>query len=137
MFYATGAFYQTIGDVFGISKSIVEDVIEEVSFLIASKLKDQFICMPTPQDILQSKVLFMRMSNFPLCIAAVDGTHVLIRSYGGNDGEVYRNRKMVFSLNVQLAVSADVIIKFPIQIRRDIFLMPNDKIPNFFCRNGF
>lgn len=63
----------------------------------------------TPQEILKAKVDFMRWSGFPLCIAAVDGTHVLIQSYGGLDAEVYRNRKMVFSHNCQLIVSADVI----------------------------
>lgn len=64
----------------------------------------------TQQEILDAKVDFMRLSGFPLCIGAIDGTHVLIQSYGGENAEIYRNRKMVFSHNCQLAVSADVII---------------------------
>lgn len=65
----------------------------------------------TEAEILNAKVGFMRLADFPLCVAAVDGTHVLINSFGGEDSELYRNRKTTFSLNVQLAVSADVIFK--------------------------
>lgn len=72
-------------------------------------LRKDYIFMPTLERALESKVAFMRMSYFPVCIAAVDGTHVSVQSFGGADAEVYRNRKMYFSLNVQLAVSADVI----------------------------
>lgn len=108
-FYAVGAFYQVIGDMFGVSTYVVRSTIIEVSFLIATKLRGRFIVMPeTQQEILNAKVDFMRQSEFPMCIAAVDGTHVPIQSYGGAEAEIYRNRKMFFSHNCQLAVSADV-----------------------------
>lgn len=109
-FYAVGTFYIAIGEMFGVSKSTVETIIREVSYLISSRLRPQFIAMPEgQQDLLNAKMDFMRWGKFPMCIAAVDGTHVLIQSFGGYDAEAYRNRKMVFSLNVQLASSADVI----------------------------
>lgn len=112
-FYAVGCFYMAIADMFGVSKSIVEAIIFEVSYLISSKLRENVIVMPqTPQELLNAKVDFMRWSGFPMCITAVDGTHVLIQSFGGHDAELYRNRKMVFSLNCQIAVSADVFIRF-------------------------
>lgn len=99
-----------IADMFGVSKSTVETIIRKVSFIISKELRARFITMPeTQQDLLNAKVEFMRWSHFPMCIAAIDGTHVLVQSFGGNDSEVYRNRKMVFSLNVQLATSADVM----------------------------
>lgn len=108
-FYATSGFYQSIADMFGISKSIVEAIVAEVSYLICHYLRERFIKMPsTVQEIIHSKVEFMRLARFPLCIGAVDGTHVLIQSFGGHDAEIYRNRKLNFSLNVQLAVSANV-----------------------------
>lgn len=107
-FYAVQPFYEALADMFGISKSLIETIIEEVSYLI-SRLRERYISMPsTPAEILSAKIDFMQLSRFPLCIAAVDGTHVLIQSFGGPDAEVYRNRHLVFSLNVQLAVSADV-----------------------------
>lgn len=97
-FYAVGAFYQVIGDMFGVSTYVVRTTIIEVSFLIATKLRDRFIVMPeTQQELLNAKVDFMRQSKFPMCIAAVDGTHVPIQSYGGVEAEIYRNRKMFFS----------------------------------------
>lgn len=96
---------------FGVGKQTVNTCVFEISFLIATKLRNQFIKMPqTQQEILDAKVDFMRWSGIPLCIGAIDGTHVLIQSYGGANAEVYRNRKMVFSHNCQVAVSADVII---------------------------
>lgn len=108
-FYAIGSFYIGIADMFGISKSIVETIIHEVSFLISSKLRQLFVSMPeSQQEVLRAKINFMRWSGFPMCVAAVDGTHVTIQSFGGNQSEYYRNRKMVFSLNCQLASSADV-----------------------------
>lgn len=108
-FYAVGAFYQVVGDMFGVSTYVVCKTVMEVSYLIATKLRNQYIKMPdSPQELLDAKTLFMRMSGFPICIAAVDGTHIAIQSYGGDSAEVYRNRKMFFSHNCQLAVSADV-----------------------------
>lgn len=100
-------------DLFGISKSSVKIIVKEVSFLISNRLRNQYIVMPSTNDeILRAKVDFMRWSNFPLCIGAVDGTHVDVRSFGGDDAELYRDRHMRFSLNVQLTVSADVCGNF-------------------------
>lgn len=108
-FYAVGAFYSAIGDMFGVSRHVVNTSVFDVSFLIATKLRRRFVVMPeTDEELLHAKMDFMRIGGFPLCIAAVDGTHALIQSYGGNDAEVYRNRKMVFSHNCQIVVSADV-----------------------------
>lgn len=110
-FYAVGTFYQTIGDFFGVSQFVVLKSIHEVSFLIASKLRRRFVTWPqTEQELLNAKVDFMRKSRFPLCISAIDGTHVLIQSYGGDNAEVYRNRKLSFSHDCQVLVSADVSI---------------------------
>lgn len=108
-YYATGTLLESTGDFFGISKSTVMLIIEEVSYLISTSLRDQFIFMPTTaEEILRAKMDFMRLANFPLCIAAIDGTHVPIKSFGGADAELFRNRHMQFSINVHLAASADV-----------------------------
>lgn len=98
---------------FGISKSSVETIIRRVSIIMSMKLRADFISMPiNPRDLAEAKIDFIQQSNFPMCIAAVDGTHVLIQSFGGLDAEIYQNRKTVFSLNVQIASSADVIFFF-------------------------
>ncbi len=41
-------------------------------------------------------------------IGCVDGTHVRIVSPGGDDAEVYRNRKGYFSINVQGVCTPDL-----------------------------
>lgn len=94
---------------FGISATSVNRIVVEVSYLI-SQLRQRFITMPnTDIEVRRAKIDFMRLSGLPLCIAAVDGTHVTVQSFGGNQAELYRNRKTVFSLNCQIAVSAQVI----------------------------
>lgn len=121
-FYAVGSFYSAIGDMFGVSRHVVNTCVIEVSFLIATKLRRRFIVMPeTEQELLHAKMDFMRLGGIPLCIAAIDGTHALIQSYGGNDAEVYRNRKMVFSHNCQVAVSADVGDFFYLKYKTKLF----------------
>lgn len=94
---------------FGISSSLACDIVAEVSFLICYKLKDQFIVMPdNERELLKAKAMFHRMAGMPLVVTAVDGTHIKVQSFGGDDAELYRNRKTYFSLNCQIAVSADV-----------------------------
>lgn len=108
-YYATGGTLQVIGDMFGVSKSIVNDIIWEVSFLIGSKLRNRYIRMPaTQEEILAAKVEYFKVGNFPLCVTCIDGTQIRIQSFGGEDAELYRNRKTYFSINCQAAVSANV-----------------------------
>lgn len=65
--------------------------------------------MPTNERaLLIMKAKFHRIGNFPLTIAAVDGTQILVQSFGGHGAEYYRNRKQVFAINCQITVSADV-----------------------------
>lgn len=123
-FYAVGCFLLPLGDMFGISKSSACDIITEVSYLIASKLRDRYIRAPaTEVDILNAKAAFHRIGNHPLIIAGIDGTQVKVRSFGGDDAELYRNRKTFFSLNCQIAVSADVS-----RIRHSIYSKLNSAV---------
>uniref|UniRef100_A0A6P7GN86 Nuclease HARBI1 n=1 Tax=Diabrotica virgifera virgifera TaxID=50390 RepID=A0A6P7GN86_DIAVI len=47
------------------------------------------------------------MRGFPRVIGCIDGSHIKITSPGGNDAEIYRNRKGYFSINIQAVCSAD------------------------------
>lgn len=108
-FYAVGCFVQPLGDLFGISKSSACDVVAEVSFLIASKMRPHYVSLPNnPQDIKKGQVEFHRIAGFPFVIGAVDGTFIKIQSIGGVNAELYRNRKSFFSINCQLTFSASV-----------------------------
>jgi len=51
---------------------------------------------------------FYALANFPGVLGAIDCTHVAIKSPGGNDAELYRNRKGYFSVNVQAICTASL-----------------------------
>jgi len=50
------------------------------------------------------------VSGLPGIVGAVDCTHIPIFSPGGEDAEIFRNRKGFFSINVQLISNYDLVI---------------------------
>lgn len=111
-FYAVGCFIEPLSDMFGVSMSSAIRVVSEVSYLICHKLRRQYLIgmLPTtPNEIVNAKALYYRFAGFPLAVGSVDCTHIHVRSFGGPNAELYRNRKGYFSINVQAIVSADVI----------------------------
>nr|CAI5841467.1 unnamed protein product [Callosobruchus analis] len=110
LFYATNGHQINIGDHMGMNQSTVSRIVGKVSRAIAG-LRNRFIKMPsTPEDILCCQNNFYRLARFPRVIGCIDGTHVKIYSPGGEDGEVYRNRKSYFSINVQLVCDRNLKI---------------------------
>ncbi|XP_050337848.1 putative nuclease HARBI1 [Bactrocera neohumeralis] len=109
-FYATGSIQQLIGDVSGVSTSTVSRVVTLVSDKIA-RLRERFIRFPTTtEDIHQKQKEFFRIAKFPRVIGALDCTHVKIQSPGGDHAELFRNRKNIFSFNVQTICDARLLI---------------------------
>ncbi|XP_036327413.1 putative nuclease HARBI1 [Rhagoletis pomonella] len=108
--YGTSGMLQTIGDLFGASKSTVSKVITLVSHHIAC-LRERFIIFPKDDSQkYEAYKGFYIIAKFPTVIGALDGTHVKIISPGGNNSELYRNRKGVFSINVQTMCDANLKI---------------------------
>ena len=97
-FYATGCFQMVDGDLFGVHKSTVCRIVKRVTKAIAS-LRDQFIHFEQRREITAG---FYRRAGFPGVIGAIDCTHILISNPGGENGELFRNRKGFFSINVQV-----------------------------------
>lgn len=54
---------------------------------------------------------FYSIAKFSHCIGAIDYMHARLRSSGGNNGEVCRNRKDWFSINVQTISDAKMRIQ--------------------------
>lgn len=101
-FFASGNFLLTVADYCGVSVSTASRVVRKVSKAIA-KLSITFIYMPSSEEeIVNTASEFYTIAKFPKVIGAVDCTHIKIQSPGGDDAEIYRNRKGVFSLNVQV-----------------------------------
>lgn len=65
-----------------------------------------------------NQVAFFNQRGFPGATGIIDGTHIPIDNPGGQFGEVYRNRKRFFSLNVQVVSGPhgellDVVARWP------------------------
>ena len=117
-FYATGSFQLVIGDTFHIDKSTTCRIVHRVTRAIAA-LRPQYVYFPATDqqryDVMQT---FYARSGLPGIIGAIDCTHVAIQSPGSDIGEIYRNRKGYFSVNVQLVCDssgfiADVVARWP------------------------
>ena len=93
-------------------------IVHKVTAAIAS-LCPKYVQFPaTIQDRRDVMNMFFLRSKLPGVIGAVDCTHVPIQSPGGEDGEIYRNRKGYFSINVQLICDcsgyvSDVVARWP------------------------
>lgn len=90
-----------IGDFSGVHKSTASRVIAQVSLAIA-RLAGNYIKLPQNSNQLREVQLgFYNIAKFPKCVGALDCTHIKIQSPGGDDAELFRNRKGYFSMNVQ------------------------------------
>lgn len=110
-FYATGSFLCVYADFHGIHVSTTSCIVQLVSKSIAA-LHTEFISMPSTEAG-KKKVSqeFHSIAQFPWCIGAMDCTHVRIRSPGGENAEIYRNRKGWFLLNIQTISYANLNIQ--------------------------
>jgi hypothetical protein len=110
-FYASDNFLINVGELSGLSKSSTSKIVKQVSFAIA-RLCPQFIAMPrTQQEINSVKSGFFSLARFPHCVGAIDCTHVKIQSLGGDDAEIFRNRKGFFSINVQAVCDSSLLFR--------------------------
>uniref|UniRef100_H2Y6X0 DDE Tnp4 domain-containing protein n=1 Tax=Ciona savignyi TaxID=51511 RepID=H2Y6X0_CIOSA len=112
-FYATGQFQMSDGDLIGLNQSTVSRIVHRISRCIA-KSKSNFIKFPT--NLQREKESFYVIAGFPSVVGAIDCTHVAISTPGG--GEVFRNRKGYYSINVQAIRSFDrqftnVVVRWP------------------------
>ena len=98
----------TVGDLVGVSKSVASLAVRKVTRVIAS-LAPQHVKFPS--TVLERSTTmhdFYAIAAFPGVLGAVDCTHIPIQSPGGNNAELFRNRKGYFSINVQAVASADL-----------------------------
>ncbi|XP_037302325.1 putative nuclease HARBI1 [Manduca sexta] len=116
-FYATNNTQLATGDFSGFSVSTAHR-IHRVSAAIAS-LHQEYVKFPTKrQEIQQEQSNFYQIAKFPRAIGAMDCTHVRITSPGGDQAEIFRNRKGYFCINVQTICNAnmeitDIVARWP------------------------
>ncbi len=99
-YYATGTFQEACRDLCGLSQLTASRIIKRVSEAIV-RLKIHYIQFPTADMLPQIKLDFWRISAFPNVVGTInDCTHIKIPCPGGENAELFRNRKG-FSLNIQ------------------------------------
>ncbi|XP_067214514.1 putative nuclease HARBI1 [Linepithema humile] len=117
-FYATGCFLITAADFCGISETSAHKIIHRVSPEIAA-LRNDFIKLPLlSEEIRENEQKFFKVAKFIRVIGCMDCTHIKVESFGGENCELYRNRKGFFSINVQVIINAkleiiDIVARWP------------------------
>lgn len=101
-FYGAGTFQVVTGDLVNVSQPTVCRVIERVSRVLAETLFPRLVDFPEGDcdEVMRD---FYNIGKFPSVTGCIDCTHVKIKGPGGPNGEVFRNRKGFFSLNVQVS----------------------------------
>ncbi|XP_063043748.1 uncharacterized protein LOC134438093 [Engraulis encrasicolus] len=96
-FLSTGDSYSTIANSFRLGKSTVGKIIVEACEVLWEQLVGN--CMPQPTEDLWRGVAsgFQKRWNFPNCIGAIDGKHVLIKK-PAKSGSLYYNYKGFYSV---------------------------------------
>ncbi|XP_064458513.1 putative nuclease HARBI1 [Ornithodoros turicata] len=101
-FYGTGTFQVIAGDLVNVSQPTVCRVVEKISQLLARTLFKKLVKFPEAAEEFDATMRdFYQIGKFPGVTGCIDCTHVRIKRPGGPDGEVFRNRKGYFSINVQ------------------------------------
>ncbi|KAK0148591.1 putative nuclease HARBI1 [Merluccius polli] len=108
-FYASGSFYEVIGDGLAVRKSAVGHVVHSVSSALTD-LVGQYVKWPENDDAMaRTKRKFFSLGGMPNTIGAIDCTHVHIQAPHSREWE-YVNRKGRHSINVQLVGNADLVV---------------------------
>ncbi|KAJ8910915.1 hypothetical protein NQ315_014249 [Exocentrus adspersus] len=106
-----------VADFMNVHESTASRVVAHVSRVLAA-LRPQKVKMPEPQESVRVQNEFYNIARFPKVQAIIDCTHIKIQSPGGDNAEIYRNRKSFFSINVQCLTDArlkilDVVARWP------------------------
>ncbi|KAM7301071.1 putative nuclease HARBI1 [Ixodes scapularis] len=117
-FYGAGAFQTVIGDLINVSQPTVCRVVGNITDLIIQELFPKVVQFPDATGRRSVTHAFYKIGKFPGVSGCIDCTHVRIKSPGGDDAEVFRNRKGYFSINVQAITGPelqffDVVASWP------------------------
>ena len=103
-YLATGSFMLISGELLNLSKSSCHRAVHLVAEKI-SHLHNDLIKFPDSLSRIKQK--FLQKSRFPEIIGAIDCTQIKIQSPSRENGEIFRNRKGYFSINVQAVCDLD------------------------------
>ena len=104
-FLATGASYQTLEKRFRIGKTKIHEIIHEVCDVLWDVLQPKVMAPPSTDDWRKIEQDFSELWNFPNCVGALDGKHVVMTA-PPNSGSLFFNYKHTFSINLMALVDA-------------------------------
>ncbi|XP_037520578.1 putative nuclease HARBI1 [Rhipicephalus sanguineus] len=100
-FYGAGTFQVVTGGLVNVSQASVSRINERMSRMIADTLFPQLVKLPNATEAAVVTDGFDAIAGSPGVSGCIDWTHVPMKRPGGEDAEVFRNRKRYFSINVQ------------------------------------
>ncbi|KAJ8909278.1 hypothetical protein NQ315_011248 [Exocentrus adspersus] len=139
-YYASAGHLISVADAMGMHVSTTSRIIPRVSNALC-RLARNYIKMPAQAEMIHVQHQFHQMASFPRVIGCLDGTHIKIQSPGGEDAEVFRNRKGYFSINTQAVCSSnlkilDLVARWP-GSTHDATIFMNSRLRARFENNEF
>ncbi|XP_034059840.1 protein ANTAGONIST OF LIKE HETEROCHROMATIN PROTEIN 1-like [Gymnodraco acuticeps] len=109
-YLATGDSYRTIAFSYRVGHATVAVIVKEVAGAIWTALVEETMPVPQTEDWRAIAAGFQERWNFPNCVGAIDGKHVVIQA-PANSGSLYFNYKSSHSLVLLAVVDAEYLFR--------------------------
>ncbi|KAJ4944615.1 hypothetical protein JOQ06_013158, partial [Pogonophryne albipinna] len=109
-YLATGDSYRTISFSYRVGYITVAVIVREVAGAIWTALVEETMPVPQMEDWRAIAAEFQERWNFPNCVGAIDGKHVVIQA-PANSGSLYFNYKSSHSLVLLAVVDAQYLFR--------------------------
>ncbi|XP_064476230.1 putative nuclease HARBI1 [Ornithodoros turicata] len=106
-FYASGSFQSVVGDVAAVSQSSASRIVAGVTKAIVELAASEINFPRTAHNVRKTALGCLEIAGFPKVLGAIDCTHVLVKAPNKVLRQAYRNRKGLYSINVQAVCNAD------------------------------
>ncbi|KAJ4939522.1 hypothetical protein JOQ06_028970, partial [Pogonophryne albipinna] len=110
LYLATGDSYRTIAFSYRVGHATVAVIVREVAGAIWTALVEETMPVPQTEDWRAIAAEFQERWNFPNCVGAIDGKHVVIQA-PANSGSLYFNYKSTHSLVLLAVVDAQYLFR--------------------------
>ncbi|XP_035714843.1 protein ALP1-like [Folsomia candida] len=105
-YLVSGDSIKTIATSFSVGRSTVQNIIKSVNQALWKNLQPVYLKVPDKEKWMDIVKGFDEKWNFPNCLGAIDGKHVMIRA-PPNSGSLFFNYKSFFSVVLLATCDAD------------------------------